>query len=175
MDSTTRRLLKVDDFMDLPEFLNQKKQNFMRKTFKLLLTALFFAAIFFACDTNDDKLDDNIVIFKAMLKGSDEVPSNTSTATGTTILTVNKDTKKVNAVTTDSVVTPVAGHIHMAAKGTTGPVIYPFGVNLSSPITSQSDVLTDEQVQALMDEMLYSNLHTAAFPGGEIRGQLMKQ
>ena len=147
----------------------------MRKTFKLLLTALFFAAIFFACDTNDDKLDDNIVIFKAMLKGSDEVPSNTSTATGTTILTFNKDTKKFNAVTTYSGLTPVAGHIHMAAKGTNGPVVYPFGVNLSSPITYQSDVLTDEQVKALMDEMLYSNLHTAAFPGGEIRGQLMKQ
>ena len=128
-----------------------------------------------ACDKEDDKVDDNIVIYKAMLKGSDEVPSNASTANGTTILTFNKDTKKFNAVTTYSGLTPMGGHIHMAAKGANGPVIYPFGDNLSSPITYQSGVLTDEQVKALMDEMLYSNLHTTAYPGGEIRGQLMKQ
>lgn len=146
----------------------------MRKTFKFLITVLIFAAFFVACDDNNDDKD-NIMIFKAMLKGSSEVPSNESTATGNTILTFNAVTKKFNAVTTYSGLEPTGGHIHMAAVGENGGVVYPFGDNLSSPITFQSGVLTEDQVTALISEMLYINLHTEEFPGGEIRGQLMKQ
>lgn len=147
----------------------------MRKTFRLLVTTLIFALLFVSCDKDDDKVDDNITVFKATLKGSSEVPSNTSTATGTTILTFNEDTKKFTAVTTYSGLIPAGGHIHMAAEGANGPVIYPFGTSLASPITYESDVLTEVQVKALFDKMLYVNLHTTAFPSGEIRGQLMKQ
>ena len=145
----------------------------MRKTFMFLITVFIFGALFVSCDDEDDK--DNVLIFKAMLKGSSEVPSNTSTATGNTILTFNSITMKFNAVTTYSGLEPTGGHIHMAAVGENGAVVYPFGNNLSSPITFQSGVLTEEQVAALMSEKLYVNLHTAAFPGGEIRGQLIKQ
>ena len=145
----------------------------MRKTFMFLITVFIFGALFVSCDDEDDK--DNVLIFKAMLKGSSEVPSNTSTATGNTILTFNSITMKFNAVTTYSGLEPTGGHIHMAAVGENGAVVYPFGNNLSSPITFQSGVLTEEQVAALMSEKLYVNLHTVAFPGGEIRGQLMKQ
>ncbi len=147
----------------------------MRNTFKLLITGLFFATLFMACEKDGELDDDNITIFKAMLKGSSEVPSNTSTATGTAILTFNEDTKKFTVVTTYMGLTPTAGHIHMAAEGVNGAVIYPFGTNLASPITFESGVLTDEQIKALKEKMLYVNLHTTAFPGGEIRGQLMKQ
>ena len=145
----------------------------MRKTFMFLITIFIFGALFVSCDDDDDK--DNVLIFKAMLKGSSEVPSNTSTATGNTILTFNSITMKFNAVTTYSGLEPTGGHIHMAAVGENGAVVYPFGNNLSSPITFQSGVLTEEQVTALMSEMLYVNLHTEAFPGGEIRGQLLKE
>lgn len=147
----------------------------MRKTFKLILTALIFATLFVACDKDDEDDDDNITIFKAMLKGSSEVPSNASTATGTAILTFDEDTKMFTVITTYSGLTPTAGHIHMAEAGVNGAVVYPFGTNLASPITMQSGVLTDVQVDALFDEMLYVNLHTTAFPGGEIRGQLIEQ
>lgn len=146
----------------------------MRKTFKFLITVLIFAAFFVAC-TDDDDEKDNIIVFKAMLKGSSEVPSNGSSATGNTILTFNSVTKKFNAVTTYSGLVPTGGHIHMAAVGENGSVVYPFGDNLASPITFQSGVLTEDQVAALMSEKLYVNLHTTEFPGGEIRGQLMKQ
>jgi len=147
----------------------------MRKSFKLLFTVLIFATLFVACDKDDELDDDNITIFKAMLKGSSEVPSNASTAMGTAILTFNEDTKMFTVVTTYSGLTPAGGHIHMAAADANGAVVYPFGTNLASPITFESGVLTVEQVKALTDEMLYVNLHTTAFPGGEIRGQLMKQ
>lgn len=146
----------------------------MNKKIKLLLTALLMVFVFVACDDDED-LSDNIVIFKAELKGANEVPPNNSEAKGSTILTYNKTTMKFNAVTTYSGLTPTGGHIHMAEKGVNGPAIFPFGDNLASPITFQSGMLTEEQADALMDEELYVNLHTEAYPGGEIRGQLEKQ
>ena len=139
----------------------------------LFITVLLLAFVVTSCD--DDDIDDNIVMFKAELKGTNEVPSNTSEAKGNTVLTFNKKTMKFNATTTYTGLTPTGGHIHMAEKGVNGAVVYPFGTNLASPIVFQSGVLTEEQAKALMDEKLYVNLHTEAYPGGEIRGQLEKQ
>jgi hypothetical protein len=42
---------------------------------------------------------------------------------------------------------------------------------LSSPVVG-SAVLTAEQATYLLDEELYINIHTAANPNGEIRGQV---
>src|SRR5206468_667788 len=71
---------------------------------------------------------------------------------------------------------PTASHIHQAAAGVNGPVI----VTLDpSPVTGTSgtysgttSALTDAQVTALQTDGLYVNVHTAANPGGEIRGQI---
>ena len=46
-----------------------------------------------------------------------------------------------------------------------------FGVALASLITG-SATLTDVQAADLMAGKWYFNLHTAAHPGGEIRGQV---
>ncbi len=45
---------------------------------------------------------------------------------------------------------------------------------LSSP-TKGSVTLTEEQVKQLEAGQWYANVHTAANPGGEIRGQMMKR
>jgi hypothetical protein len=49
----------------------------------------------------------------------------------------------------------------------------PFPAPLTSSIHGTA-TLTDAQVTALMDGKVYANVHTAANPGGEIRGQLVK-
>ena len=72
-------------------------------------------------------------------------------------------------------VTPTAGHIHKGAVGVKGDVVYPFAAPLTSPIHYMSGVLTADQETDLMGGLNYVNLHTTAFPGGEIRGQLIKQ
>ncbi len=146
----------------------------MNKRIMLFITVLLFAFVLTSCD-DDNVDDDNIIMFKAELKGSNEVPSNTSEAKGTTLLTFNKKTMMFNASTTYTGLTPLGGHIHMAEKGVNGAVVYPFGTKLTSPIVFQSGVLTEDQVKALMDEKLYVNLHSEAYPGGEIRGQLEEQ
>ena len=144
----------------------------MYKSFKLLFTVALFSFAFISCEK--DKDSDNTTVFKATLTGASEVPAVTTSATGSATLTYNGDTKMFTAVTTYTGLTPTMGHIHKAIAGTNGPVIFPF-TSLVSPITLTSSVLTDAQVKALFADSMYVNLHTAAYPGGEIRGQLMKQ
>ncbi|MFA5834062.1 MAG: CHRD domain-containing protein [Bacteroidota bacterium] len=68
-------------------------------------------------------------------------------------------------------------HIHYGAKGVNGPVLKPlnFFGNTASGIWSTLDStnkLNDSLVTALVRGRLYVNIHTAAHPGGEIRGQI---
>jgi hypothetical protein len=61
-------------------------------------------------------------------------------------------------------------HIHMAPVGANGPVVFAIG-----PFADSIKVdwpLTPTDVASLETGNLYFNGHTAAFPGGEIRGQL---
>ena len=164
----------------------------MLKTIKFLTAALFFTTLLScnSCESdqsatmaNSDsamannattKSDNTTTIFKATLKGSDEVPSNPSTATGTSTLTYSSDTKTFTDVTSYTGITPTMGHIHKGVVGENGPVIFPF-TELASPINLTSEPLTEDQVTALFKDSMYVNLHTKEHPGGEIRGQLIKQ
>ncbi len=144
----------------------------MFKSIKFSIAVVALSLLFVSC--GKDKEKDNMTTFKATLTGAQEVPSNTSTATGNTTLTYNGDTKTFTAVTAYMGLTPTMGHIHKAAAGTNGPVIFPF-TNVMSPITITSAALTEAQVTALFKDSMYVNLHTTMHPGGEIRGQLKKQ
>jgi hypothetical protein len=65
-------------------------------------------------------------------------------------------------------------HIHgPAAVGANAGVVVPFKAPVTSPITGTA-TLTDAQMADLEAGKYYANVHTAANPGGEIRGQLMK-
>ena len=116
------------------------------------------------------------LLFKATISGASEVPvANQSTATGAALLTYNTDTKTFTVDVTYSGLTPTGGHIHKGAVGTSGSVVYGFPSPISNPIHYMSIALTAEQEANLIGGLNYVNLHTAAFPGGEIRGQLIKQ
>jgi hypothetical protein len=66
-----------------------------------------------------------------------------------------------------------AAHIHgPATRSQTAGVVAPLGdKNPTSPV-SGSVTLTDDQVKMLQSAKMYVNVHTAANPGGEIRGQI---
>lgn len=115
------------------------------------------------------------VLFKAVLAGTAEVPANASTAAGAAVLTYNQTTKTFIVDITYTGLTPTAGHIHKGAVGVSGGVVYAFAAPLTSPVRYVSGVLTTDQETDLMGGLNYVNLHTAAFAGGEIRGQLIKQ
>jgi hypothetical protein len=68
----------------------------------------------------------------------------------------------------------VAAHFHDApAPGGNGPPVVPATVS-PSPIKGTA-TLTDAQIADLNAGKIYFNIHTAANPGGEIRGTLAKQ
>ena len=106
------------------------------------------------------------------MDGTGEVPANGSTATGTCIAFLHEpDNRLVYAIDTQGLTNVTAAHFHAAAAGTNGPAVVPLnGANGS--YRGVTDRLTAAQVATLKSGGFYVNVHTAAFPGGEIRGQV---
>ena len=112
---------------------------------------------------------------KATLNAAQEVPPNASRGTGAGTFNFDPATKQLQYNVTYSGLTgpATAAHIHgPAAPGANAPPWIPFQ-NPTSPITG-TVTLTDAQVQALNNGQTYVNVHTAANPPGEIRGQITK-
>jgi hypothetical protein len=117
------------------------------------------------------------VVRAASLTGAQENPANPSTATGRGAVTVNPTTKEITGGITFSGLTPTAHHIHQAPTGNpggNGGVVV--GLTLATgggaATVPAGTVLTDAQYAALLAGELYFNVHSAAYPGGEIRGQI---
>ena len=113
---------------------------------------------------------------KATLDGKSEVPPNTSAGTGTADIDYDKATKKLTwKLTYQGLTGPAtAGHFHGPAEpGKNAGVAIAIPNATSSPVEG-SATLTDAQAADLAAGKYYVNVHTAANPGGEIRGQVMK-
>jgi len=132
--------------------------------------------------------------FKADLKGSSEVPPNQSSATGIVMATFDTATKQLSWNGSYSGLSgpPTAAHVHGPAPvgKNTGLVFWitdNIGQCSSGQCTSKGETkahpaspfqgsatLSDAQVSDLMAGLYYVNIHTDAYPGGELRGQLLK-
>jgi len=106
------------------------------------------------------------------LSGAQEVPPVVTSASGTGSITIGPDQSVSGSVTTTGVDGTMA-HIHLAAAGQNGPVIVPMNKTAEGVWTIPAGAkLNDAQFQSFKDGNLYVNVHSAAFRGGEIRGQL---
>src|SRR5450755_910992 len=113
---------------------------------------------------------------KATLDGKSEVPANTSAGTGTADVNYDAATKKMTWKLTYSGLSgpATAAHFHGPAEaGKNAGVKVPIANPTTSPVEG-SATLTDEQAADLVAGKYYVNIHTAANPGGEIRGQVTK-
>ncbi len=116
------------------------------------------------------------VEFHANLTAKSEVPPNASTGFGDLLGTLDTATKTLTyTLTFHGLSGPAtAAHFHgPAAPGANAGVVVAIGKDLVSPTTG-SVTLTDAQIKDLQAGMLYVNVHTAANPGGEIRGQVLR-
>jgi hypothetical protein len=107
-----------------------------------------------------------------ILSGTQEVPPVNTAATGSGTITVLMDRSVTGSVMTSGVA-GTAAHIHQGAPGQNGPVIIPLTKTADNVWSVPAGIrLNDTQYEAFKLGNLYVNLHSAANPGGELRGQL---
>lgn len=133
--------------------------------------------------------------FTASLSGANEIPANSSPAVGFATVTLNLNNPLDNSDDTYSYSVSYSGltgnstaaHIHgPATTAATAGVIVPLLINSGATAGNFSGaniVLSTAAATALENALLtqtanvslgYVNIHSTAFPGGELRGQLVQ-
>ena len=145
------------------------------------IAAALSAGLLAACGGSSASAATN---YNATMAGANETPAVSTSATGAATFAVTGDSIAYTINMTGLSGTPTGAHIHVGAVGVPGPVVIAFPgpftsmttitgtcdatcLKTSSSITSVADVLA--QMKA---GNAYANVHTAANPGGEIRGQI---
>src|SRR5437868_12645354 len=127
----------------------------------LALAALLAAASVAAAET---------VQLKADLKGSSAAAKGDAAVTYDT--TSKQATWRINYSGLSGA--PTAAHFHGPAQpGANAGVAVPIPNPATTPVQG-SATLTDSQAADLLGGRYYINIHTAANPGGEVRGQVTK-
>jgi hypothetical protein len=116
------------------------------------------------------------IALKTELKAFNEVPPNDSKATGTVTATYDSASKELSWTVVYSGLTgaATAAHFHGPAEpGKNAGIMIPIP-NVGANPAKGTATLTDAQAADLLAGRYYVNIHTAAHPGGEIRGQVIK-
>lgn len=142
--------------------------------------------------TSSDSDPNTIVLYggpRASLTPEAEVqnPPVSSAARGTVALRVTENAVEfVLRVDPLPVTTITAAHIHLGGPEENGPILFSLFDNLFGDFSSpQNGTLTSfslapvgltfaQAIDAILSGNTYINVHTQAFPAGEIRGQLMR-
>jgi hypothetical protein len=132
----------------------------------------------------------NLLTFDATLTGAGENPANASPAVGSLVATLDDVTDLFTIDETFSGLTApaAAAHIHCCAgPGVNAPVVLNF-VGAGFPTgstagtfnhtfdltTALAGISVSSFLTALEAGTTYANIHDAVYPGGEIRGQLIR-
>ncbi|HEX6704469.1 MAG TPA: CHRD domain-containing protein [Albitalea sp.] len=113
-------------------------------------------------------------VFTARLTGAQETQPVSTSASGVGRLVLNPVTRALSGEVEVEGLTATAAHIHAAGFGSNGAI----AVTLEDHgghghfVVPANTVLTQAQVDSLRAGGLYFNVHSAANPGGEMRGQI---
>jgi hypothetical protein len=124
--------------------------------------------------------------FFAVLNSGQEVPPNDSNSFGVAFMTFDKKTEELCysisfTVPLLGIEDPIIGtHFHRGAAGENGPRLFSItGDGGPSPLGSPKNgcvgPLDRSQQKDLKKGLFYINVHSQFYPGGEIRGQVLKQ
>lgn len=153
------------------------------RTFLLIVLASSFMTSCHKIDLKDlfGKKEEKEYTKKGLLlSGVQEVPARATVASGVLDVSYNKKTKMLYYTVSWSNLTgiPVGAHIHgEAARGVNAGVKHGFTDQIPKTVSGSftNSVLVDEvaiKEEGLLNGLYYVNIHTAMFPGGEIRGQI---
>lgn len=122
--------------------------------------------------------------FLADLLGANEVPPVASPAAGVATMSLENDDSELEyLLLVYGLNGAVAAHIHLGEAGENGPVVATLyasgGEDVSGTLAQGTITASDlasgtmpELASALRNGFAYVNVHTAAYPGGELRGQV---
>ena len=141
-----------------------------------------------ACSGDPTGPQSSSITYVAHLTGANEVPALAVGGTGTATFTLTGKSLSYRVVVSGLTGNVAASHIHMGAAGVNGNILVPFNtapvtngevasgiIDLTLPVSNGQTSITGDQLLNLLNQgMLYTNVHTAAHPGGEIRGQILK-
>lgn len=119
-------------------------------------------------------------VLTATLTGDGEVPPVDVDGAGLIRVTIDRAKHLLCYELVTSNITIVAGHIHEAAAGSNGSVVVDL-TPIGQALGETSSGCTLDVGKGILRRIktnpagFYVNLHTAAYPGGEIRGQLARR
>lgn len=150
--------------------------------FKLTVSSLFFASILLltSCEKEFDKTKvEEFSKTGIVMSAQNEVPANSSTATGSLNVSYSRANRVLyyNFTWTGLTGNVTNMHIHgQAPIGFTAGVFQGFSGFPTTPSGSFKGSLLIDNVtikeENLLNGLYYVNIHTAANPGGEIKGQI---
>jgi hypothetical protein len=163
-------MIKFNNYVFLNCLLTQKHIIMKRLVLFSTILCAFFGVI--SCSNDDDDPAPTptpvITTFTAALT---PVAGTGSAAYGDAKLEFNQTAKTFEITVNYTGLTPNHGHIH----GADGAIVFPFpDATVSTSPIKLSFAITDAQIIELMANHYYVNLHTTAFPNGEISGTLIK-
>lgn len=120
-----------------------------------------------------------IIDFAAELSGAKEVPAVATPASGTASVRLDTSSRQLSWIITFSGLTSqaTAWHFHGPAGPTANaPIVLsiPGGGAQSGQFTGTATI-TAQQVRDVQAGRWYINGHTATYPGGELRGQVLRR
>lgn len=140
----------------------------------LLLSFVFMSG---NCDKDEDKDPNEYTLSGNGNAAQENNPNNTSTATGTLSGTYNSSSNRLiyNITWTGLTGTAAALHFHgPALAGANAGIAVPLTINNSAATGGANGevTITEGQEADLLAGRWYWNVHTAQYPGGEVRGQV---
>ncbi len=113
--------------------------------------------------------------FRATVEQAQETPPSGSPSVWTGTFSLDTTTAMVTFNITQTGAPLLApelfSHVHLGAIGVPGGIV--FGLPVGSPKVGAYGPLTAAQMDDMRFGRHYVNIHSAAFPGGEIRGQIL--
>lgn len=136
-------------------------------------------------DDDDDGDGDHNFLRRVWLSGRNEVPAGDPDGSGWAEVSLRPQAgtvcyrikvRKLDAVT--------AAHIHVGAVGVNGAIVIDFAILTADKKVWENSIVYKDSISGIASSLLtsikanptgyYVNVHSTAFPGGAIRGQLRK-